>query len=481
MTFLSLERSAKACSVILTMEDNKIGGPEVAAGPRLDSKITHDMTQGPEYQHIIRLTGFMLLGLVAVMGANLIETLYIGKVGTQELAALGFTFPVVMGLQGMTMGLGIGASSVVARSIGYSDWKRAKVLITHSFILVLFFVAAVTGIIWFFLDDIFAVLGAREQILAMCSGYMRVWLLGLPFFAIAMVGSTLMRATGDAVKPGYLMVISALMQVVLGPIFIFGYLGVPGLGLEGAAIAFVIARTASFLMYVYFVYKDDLVIFVLKGFWRSSRDILHVGVPAILSNLIGPVSMSVITRLLAGHGTEVVAGFSVASRIETIFAMVMWALSMSVAPFVGQNWGAKKFDRVSRSLNLGNLFALGWGALAYGLLLIFGPAAISLINQDSAVIESAEVYLLIAPAGMGLMGVMANNMSSFNALGQPGPPFLLSFCQMMFLSIPLAVLGDHLFGYHGIFASGVVSILFIAVVSLIWLKHRIRVGSSGDQ
>ena len=435
-----------------------------------------DLTVGPEYQHLLRLTGFMLLGFVAVMSANLIETLYIGNVGTQELAALGFTFPVVMGLQGMMMGLGIGASSVVARSIGSGEWRRAKALITHSFVLVLAFVALITLFMALFLQDIFSVLGAKGEILDMSVAYMRVWLLGVPFFAIAMVGSTLMRAAGDAVKPGYLMVVGAVLQVALGPVFIFGLFGFSQMGLAGAAIAFVAARTVSFLMYVYYVYKDDLLIFDLNNFWQSSRDIMHVGLPAILSNIIGPVSMSVITRLLAGHGAVVVAGFSVASRIETMFAMVMWALSMSVAPFVGQNWGAKYFKRVTRSLRIGNLFALAWGVFSYLVLIVLGPFVISLVNSDQEVIDAATVYLMIVPLGMGLMGVMSNCMSSFNALGQPGPPFIMSVCQMIFLSIPFAILGDYLFGYRGIFAGGVLSILIIALISYVWLKRNIRFG-----
>ena len=435
-----------------------------------------DLTVGPEYQHLLRLTGFMLLGFVAVMSANLIETLYIGNVGTQELAALGFTFPVVMGLQGMMMGLGIGASSVVARSIGSGEWRRAKALITHSFVLVLAFVALITLFMALFLEDIFSLLGAKGEILDMSVAYMRVWLLGVPFFAIAMVGSTLMRAAGDAVKPGYLMVVGAVLQVALGPVFIFGLFGFSQMGLAGAAIAFVAARTVSFLMYVYYVYKDDLLIFDLNNFWQSSRDIMHVGLPAILSNIIGPVSMSVITRLLAGHGAVVVAGFSVASRIETMFAMVMWALSMSVAPFVGQNWGAKYFKRVTRSLRIGNLFALAWGVFSYLVLIVLGPFVISLVNSDQEVIDAATVYLMIVPLGMGLMGVMSNCMSSFNALGQPGPPFIMSVCQMIFLSIPFAILGDYLFGYRGIFAGGVLSILIIALISYVWLKRNIRFG-----
>ena len=453
---------------------DKITAVDAAAGS--GARAGQDLTVGSESRHLLRLTGFMLLGFVAVMSANLIETLYIGNVGTQELAALGFTFPVVMGLQGMMMGLGIGASSVVARSIGSGEWRRAKALITHSFVLVLAFVALITLFMALFLEDIFSLLGAKDEILDMSVAYMRVWLLGVPFFAIAMVGSTLMRAAGDAVKPGYLMVVGAVLQVALGPVFIFGLFGFSQMGLAGAAIAFVAARTVSFLMYVYYVYKDDLLIFDLNNFWQSSRDIMHVGLPAILSNIIGPVSMSVITRLLAGHGAVVVAGFSVASRIETMFAMVMWALSMSVAPFVGQNWGAKYFKRVTRSLRIGNLFALAWGGFSYLLLIVLGPFVISLVNSDQEVIDAATVYLMIVPLGMGLMGVMSNCMSSFNALGQPGPPFIMSVCQMIFLSIPFAILGDYLFGYRGIFAGGVLSILIIALVSYVWLKRNIRFG-----
>ena len=152
------------------------------------------MTEGSVSSHLVRLTGFMLFGFIAVMGANLMESLYIGRVGTLELAALGFTFPLVMTLQGMTMGLGVGASSVVARSIGASDWPRARRLITHSFLLVIAFVTIVAVVIYLSLETLFTMLGANDEARVLASGYMTIWLLGLPFFAIAMVGSSLMRA-----------------------------------------------------------------------------------------------------------------------------------------------------------------------------------------------------------------------------------------------------------------------------------------------
>ena len=432
------------------------------------------MTEGEVSEHLVRLTGFMLFGFVAVMGANLMESLYIGRVGTLELAALGFTFPLVMTLQGMTMGLGIGASSVVARSIGAADWDRARRLITHSFVLVLLFVALVAGLVFVFLTPIFELLGADRQAQALARGYMTIWLIGLPFFAIAMVGSSLMRAAGDAVKPSYLMTVGAVIQIAIGPPLIFGFEGFEGMGLTGAAFAFVIARGISFVMYGYYVAKDRLLVWSFGGFISSSRAILHVGLPAIAANLISPISLTVITRLLAGHGAAVVAGFSVASRIETMLAMVMWALSMSVAPFVGQNWGAGLFERVQRALRVANIFALSWGLFAFACLYWLGPRLIALVNDDPEVIEAASVYLLIIPMGMGLMGVVANSTSSFNALGMPGPPLMISLLQMLFLSVPLALIGNYLFGYRGIFIGSVVGISVTAFVAFVWLRITIR-------
>jgi len=418
----------------------------------------------------------MLMGFVSVMGASLAETIYLGMVGTAELAALGFTFPLVMTLQGITMGLSIGASSVVARCIGLGDWDKARQLITHCFVMVMLLIVVITALAYSTLEFVFTLLGADEIIRPLSIAYMEIWLAGLPFFTVAMVGSTLMRAAGDATTPGYLMTIGSGLQILVGPIFIFGLMGAPEMGLAGAAVAFVLARSLSFLMYSYFVIRDRLLAPSLVGFWSSARDILHVGLPAAASNLIAPISMSVITRLLAGHGSVVVAGFSVASRIEQMIVMVIFALSMSIAPFVGQNWGAGLFDRVNLSLKLSNGFVLIWGALAYVILLLTGTWLVSLINDDPTVVVAAGYYLMIAPVGIGFMGVMANSTSVFNALGRPIPPLIISIFQMLIIGVPAALIGDHLFGYQGIFAGAVITTIIMGMVSWLWLRREINQG-----
>ncbi|MFT7549344.1 MAG: putative MATE family efflux protein [Candidatus Azotimanducaceae bacterium] len=436
-----------------------------------------DFTQNSVASHLTRLTGYMVLGLISVMGANLVEAIYIANVSTEALAALSFTFPLVMVFQGIAMGLGIGASSVVARTMGLGDPDKAKKLITHSFILVMLLVLTICVLAYFYVHHVFRLLGAEGAILILTVDYMQTWIFGLPFFTVAMVGSTLMRAVGDAVTPGYLMTIGSVLQVLIAPIFIFGLLGVNEMGLHGAAIAFILARSVSFMMYSYvIIVRDKLINPDMSGFVDSVKEIMHVGLPAIASNLITPISMGVITRLLAGHGAAVVAGFGVASRIESMIAMVLFAQAMSIAPFIGQNWGAALFDRVKQALGYANIFSMAWGAIAYVFLFFSAAFLVALMNDDPEVIEAATTYLLISPLVLGFMGVVSNSTSVFNALGKPMPSLVISVLQSIALNIPLAILGDYLFGYKGIFIAWAFTMVLMATLSWFWINRTIEDG-----
>ena len=440
-----------------------------------------DFTTGAVPVHLIRLTGFMMVGLISVMGANLIEAVYIGRVGAVALAALSFTFPLIMLFQGISMGLAIGASSVVARTLGAGDKEQGKLLITHCILLVSGLVLFACFAAYHYVDVFFRLLGADDTVLPLAIEYIHIWIYGLPFFTIAMVGSTLMRAAGDAVTPGYLMTIGSALHVMVSPIFIFGYLGAPEMGLAGAAVGFVLARSVSFLMYSYVIWiKDKLLIFKLTGFFSSCRAILHVGLPAMASNMIQPLSMSIITRLLAGHGSVVVAGFGVASRIESVAVIVIVSQSMSIAPFIGQNWGAGLYDRVTRGMNLANGAAIIWGIVAYTALFFLARPIISLINEDQGVVDAAVTYLRIVPLCIGFMGILMNSSSCFNALGQPLPPLLLTILQMIVIQIPLAILGNYFFGYTGIFIAATATIFILGVIAWFWLKRALAVGMAQD-
>ena len=450
----------------------KPGGIRVDRSPASN----RDLTRGSISIHMVRLTSFMMLGMVSFTVASLIETVYIGHVGTSALAAVGFTFPLVYTLQGFSMGLSVGASSVVARTIGMGDREKVKRLATHCVLLVTVVSLLVGCVSYFLLESIFSLLGASDVILPLAVAYMSIWLMGLPVFTMSFVGTTLMRASGDAITPGYLMAIGSFLHVTIAPFFIFGIGPCPEMGLEGAALSFVIARYISFIMIAYcFSVRDRMMQYDLTGFFGSCREILHVGLPSVATNLIMPISMSVVTRLLAGHGAVVVAGFGVASRIESMLIMLIFAVSISISPVVGQNWGAGQFDRIKKAMRISNIFVLVWGGISYLILIAFGEYIVSMINDDPEVVETACNYLLIGPLSVGFMGVMSIATHSFNSLGKPVPPLILSLLQMIAVGIPLALLGNYLWGYMGIFAGQVLTSICLSVVAWYWIRYTINV------
>ena len=153
-------------------------------------------------------------------------------------------------------------------------------------------------------------------------------------------------------------------------ILIFGWFGSPEFGIAGAAWAYVVSRVFSVSIYGILLIRSRMIRWSMNGFMSSCWSIFHVGGPATASGLIQPVSMLIITRLLADHGHEVVAGYNVAMRVETMVHMVLWGASSSIGPFVGQNWGAANYDRVKTALSLSNRFCMAWGVVTFAALAV---------------------------------------------------------------------------------------------------------------
>lgn len=436
-------------------------------------------TTGPVSRHLIRLGSFMAMGTLTMNVAQIAEAVYLGILGTEALAAMGFAFPLTITLFAFAGGIGSGASSVIARAFGAGKHQQVSLLITHAQVLALLvgLVLAVSGYVY--ARDIVALLGAKGIVLDMTVEYLTVYMIGVPFFLLSIVGSTLLRAAGNAASPGIVMTIGSVTQIALGPVLIFGWFGVPALGIAGAAWAYVLSRIASVGLYGLLLMRDRLMTLKLTGMFESWRAIMHVGMPAIASGLVMPISMLVITRLLAGHGHEVVAAFNVASRVETIAHMILWSCSSSAEPFIGQNWGARQLDRVRRALYLCNSFCLAWGVLTFVFMVSFGTYFVSLIDDNPIVLEAAEMFFLCIPLSIGFMGMMQVANSSFNARGLPKPALWISLLRSLIVGIPLAWLGDVLFGYTGIFLATALCNVVVGLIA--WHWNRVSVGEQAGR
>ena len=420
----------------------------------------------------------MGIGFVAMNSYAIADTYFVGQLGTLPLAAMGFTFPVAFAMISVGLGVGVATSSVVARLLGSGNREAVQRITTHALILgtTLGFILLAIGLAT--MEPVFRALGADERTLPLIGEYMRVYYVGSVFVILPMVGNFAIRATGDALVPSLIMIFSALINVILDPLLIFGLLGFPRLELEGAAIATVVANVATVVASVAVLYYRERLILPrylsFEGLWDSWRRLLHVAVPATATNLLIPVSIAAITALVAAFGPEAVAGFGVAGRVEAVVWIVILALQTSLAPFVGQNYGAGRMDRVRHATTLASGFLLAYGlAMAAALFLIAEPVA-GIFNDNPAVVGAAANYLRIVPVSYPAFGVMMVTVAVFNALGRPKSATVLTFIKLFLVYLPMAWLLSVPFGLSGIFvATGIAHIAF-GVVSVLWLRGFFR-------
>lgn len=436
------------------------------------------LTQGSVARHLVDMAVPVLFGIFTMMGQAFADMWFIGRVGDRELAALSFAFPILMIVTSIAIGLGAGTSSVVARAIGAHNHRRARRLATDSLILSFGITATVSFIGYLTIKPLFTLLGAPPDMIPLIASYMNILYAGVPFVVVGMVGMSSMRATGDTRLPGMLMVIASIMNVILDPILIFGVGPIPAMELRGAALAALLSRAAIFGGTLYFMRtRLDMLSFNKPdpGELRSSwADVLHVGIPAAGTNAIIPVATGVITAMLARYGPEAVAGFGVASRVESLTLVLFYALSAVIGPFVGQNISAGRSDRIYEALRLCLIFCLGTGLAIAGLLALSAGFIPTLFSDNPQVTDVSTLFLMIAPISYGAYGIVMVMNASFNGMGKPMPAVHISVARMAVIYVPLAFIADRFFGITGIFVAYTIANIVTGLVAYTWARASVQ-------
>ncbi|TDJ33422.1 MAG: MATE family efflux transporter [Gammaproteobacteria bacterium] len=436
------------------------------------------LTQGSVGRHLVDMAVPVLFGIFTMMSQAFADMWFIGRVGDRELAALSFAFPILMIVTSIAIGLGAGTSSVVARAIGAHNHRRARRLATDSLILSFGITAIVSAIGFLTIEPLFRLLGAPDDMIPLIAGYMTILYAGVPFVVVGMVGMSSMRATGDTRLPSMLMVIASVANMILDPILIFGVGPVPAMGLNGAAMAALLSRAAIFGGTLYFMrMRLDMLTFNKPdpGELRSSwADVLHVGIPAAATNAIIPIATGVITAMLARYGPEAVAGFGVASRVESLTLVLFYALSAVIGPFVGQNIAAGKPERIFEALRLCTIFCVGTGFVIAVLLAFSGAWLPTLFSDNPEVTDVSTKFLMIAPISYGAYGMVMVMNASFNGMGKPMPAVYISVARMAVIYIPLAFVAERFFGITGIFVAYAFANIVSGVIAFAWARASVQ-------
>ncbi len=433
------------------------------------------LTEGNLRRQIIHLSIPMMFGMLGISIFNIVDTIYVGRLGTGPLAALSFTYPVVLILNSIALGMGIGASSLISRALGRGDHHKVIRYTTDSLSLSFLFIVVFVILGELTIDPLFQMLGAHGKILNMVKIYMRIWYAGLLFVVFPMVGNNAIRALGDTKTPGTIMMIAALVNMAVDPLLIFGIGPFPRWGIAGAAIATVFARSITFSVALYVLGKREKLLSLQKTTFKEILDswkkVLFVGGPAAITRLIIPVAAGVITALLASIGTEAVAGFGAAVKFERFALLFTMSMATVMAPFAGQNFGAHKFDRIQKGISFSSFLSISIGLILLIVMFIFAKPIAALFSRDPAVIAVSALYFKIVPFVYGIQGIFNISSMVLNAINKPFHAASLTLFQMFVLYIPLAFLGKHIMGTMGIFLALVVSYSISGTISY-FLVHR---------
>lgn len=426
---------------------------------------------------LVRMTLPMMFGIVSLMLFNLADLYFVGRLGTEPLAALGFTFPVSFSITSLAIGLGIGTSATLARLIGSGKQHEAASLASDNLLATALLTVLIALLCLLLIEPLFALLGAGERLMPYIDEYMSIWLLGSVFLVVNMVANSTMRAAGDTKTPAKVMACSSLMNMVLDPLLIFGWGPVPALGVQGAAIASVIAwgiTTAAVLYLLYFrrgmIILQPLLLRRLAAHWRA---VMKIGFPAALSNMMTPVANGVLTAMVAGYGAEAVAAFGVGNRLESLSLLACLALSMTLPPFISQNFGAGNNARVVCAYRLALRFALLWQLLIYAFLWLASGTIATLFSDNADVQHWISVWIMIVPVGFGFQAATFLTASSFNALHQPLRAMRISITRLFIFYVPAGWLGSEVAGLQGMFFGLVIANALTALTAWLWMQRHL--------
>jgi len=444
----------------------------------LSTSEKQDLTSGPVAAHLRRQGTPFALGLVAIFSFEAVDLYFISRLGDAPLAAVSFTMPVIWLIYAIGIGFEAGAASCISRAVGRGDQGQARRLTTDTVILgslvaVLLCLAGLQTI-----PPLFSMLGATSDLLPLITSYMSIWYWVAPLDVALWTSLASIRARGNTLLESKVITVAAVLNMILDPIFIFGLFGFPRLEIQGAALATLVS-TAFMLIFTLLHLHFRLNVYAnpfapLKVIFDSWRHMLAIGIPAIITNAIIPVSAGIVVAMLAVYGVDTVAGFGIAMRIEPMFLIPFYALSAVSSPFFGQNFGAGQFDRLFEARRAATRFCIGFGLALAVVLIIFARPLSGLFSESESIRQVAVQYLWIVSISYGAYGLVMSVNASFNGMGKPIPGVVISACRVIVVFLPLVFLGRWLFDLPGLFGASAVANLAMGTVAWVWLGRQIR-------
>ncbi|MEO0572677.1 MAG: MATE family efflux transporter [Bacteroidota bacterium] len=435
-----------------------------------------EYTTGSIRKAIFMLSVPMILEMLMESIFALVDIAYVSQVSVNAVATIGLTESVITLVYAIAIGLSMAATAVVARRVGEKDIKGAREAAVQAIFLGIL-VAIVVGVIGFLYNrEILALMGAEPDLIEEGHGYTK-WLIGgnITILLLFLINA-IFRGAGDANIAMWSLVLSNGLNIILDPIFIFGWGPVPEYGVMGAAIATNIGRGTAVLFQLGILFfgwgKIRLLLQDVVLNLKVMFNIIKVSLGGIAQFLIGTSSWVFLMRIMSEFGSEVLAGYTIAIRVIMFTLMPSWGMSNAAATLVGQNLGAKQPERAEKSVWITgkyNAYFMGLVSIVY---LVFAKQIVSAFNKTPSVVENGALCLQVIAAGyiFYAYGMVVSN--AFNGSGDTKTPTKINLISFWLFQLPVAYLLAIVFGFGaiGVFVAITTAEILLAVIAIVWFR-----------
>jgi putative MATE family efflux protein len=426
-------------------------------------------------RHLLEQTLPMIIGVAAVMSIGIVDTYFIGQLGSDALAAISFIFPVSVATTSLGVGVSVGINAVVARALGETDFDKAARRANFGIVFALLCGAVMGAALYLLIDPLFGAMNAPPQIMPLIRLYMEPLALSFPLILLIMGFNGVLRGQGEARRTSVISITYAAANWVLDPILITGAFGIEGFGMAGAAYATAIGWGAGVAMCLYLTRATqlplDLALLKDCDMAEQARAITRIGLPAAFSNAINPMGLAILTALVALEGDAAVAGFGAAGRLQSFVIVPLLGLSGAIGAIIGQNWGAGYYDRSREAALYAGGFCVVYGLVVAIGMITFGEWFGYLFTQDPAVIAEFALYLKIAAWGYAGFGLLIVGNGIMNAVDRASLALMQSVGRVFLVMLPTALVLRPSWGSSAIFIAELAANLFGALSAVLLVAY----------
>jgi putative MATE family efflux protein len=434
---------------------------------------------GSTMRHVVVMTLTGAFGLMALFLVDLLDLFFLSLLNQTEItAAIGYAGTIAFANLSLSIGTGIAAAALVARHLGAKQPERGREFATSSLMFTFIVSAAMTALLCLSVDWLLRLLGAQGEALRLATLF--IWTLapGFVLLAGAICCSFILRGLGDATRAMYVTLSAAIVTVIVDPIFIFVF----GWGIQGAAAANVVADLTALLVGLHGVARIHrfFVPMRFESLRRDLKDITDIAIPAMLTQLATPFANAYMTRAVAPFGDEAVAASAIVGRLIPVAFGIIFSLSGAVGPIIGQNFGAREFGRVKRTLTDGLIFSAIYTGLMSILLYVFRHEIAEAFRASGRTVDIVVFFCTVIAISWAFTGAQFVSNAAFNNLGRPNLSTMFNWGKATLGTIPFATYGAMLGGPEGVLVGTAIGSVIFGVAST-WWAYRIanQIGKQG--